>query len=61
MTATTPALDALLQVRVDKLAAARTRIGVLFTIALALALYLFLGFFSSVRVRSRGWRGACAR
>ncbi len=50
MTATTPALDALLQVRVDKLAAARTRIGVLFTIALALALYLFLGFFSSVRV-----------
>ena len=49
MAATTPALDELLQVRVDKLTAARDRIGLLFALAMALALYLFLGFFSSVR------------
>ena len=49
MAATTPALDELLQVRVDKLTAARDRIGILFALAMALALYLFLGFFSSVR------------
>ena len=49
MAATTPALDELLQVRVDKLAAARDRIGIMFALAMALALYLFLGFFSSVR------------
>ena len=49
MSATSPALDALLKVRVDKLAAARTKIGIMFALAMALALYLFLGFFSSVR------------
>ena len=33
----------------DKLAAARTKLGFVFAVSLALALYLFLGFFVSVR------------
>ena len=45
----TPRLDALLKVRIDKLAAARTKLGAIFAVMLALALYLFLGFFTSVR------------
>jgi methyl-accepting chemotaxis protein len=49
MAATTPALDELLQVRVDKLTAARNRIGLFFALAMALALYLFVGFYASVR------------
>jgi methyl-accepting chemotaxis protein len=48
-TATTPQLDGLLKVRVDKLAAARTKLAVILAAALMLALYLFLGFFTSMR------------
>ncbi len=48
-TAATPQLDGLLKVRVDKLAAARTKLAVIFAAALVLALYLFLGFFTSMR------------
>jgi methyl-accepting chemotaxis protein len=44
-----PELDRLLETRVDKLTAARTRIGVIVGIFLVLALYLFAGFFVSVR------------
>ena len=45
----TPRLDALLKVRIDKLTAARTKLGAIFAVMLVLALYLFLGFFTSVR------------
>jgi methyl-accepting chemotaxis protein len=48
-TAATPRLDGLLKVRVDKLSAARTKLAVIFAAALLLALYLFLGFFTSMR------------
>jgi len=44
-----PALDALLKVRVDRLTASRTRLVLLFVVALVAALYLFLGFYASVR------------
>jgi methyl-accepting chemotaxis protein len=46
---TTPVLDELLKVRVDKLSSARTRLAVVFGLALLAALYLFAGFFVSVR------------
>ena len=44
-----PQLDALLAARVDELSAARTRIGVVTGVFVVLALYLFAGFFVSVR------------
>jgi len=44
-----PELDRLLETRVDGLSAARTRIGVIVGVFLVLALYLFAGFFVSVR------------
>jgi methyl-accepting chemotaxis protein len=47
---TTPVLDQLLKARVDRLTAARTRLAVVFGLALLVALYLFAGFFLSVRV-----------
>ncbi len=46
---TTPVLDQLLKVRVDKLSSARTKLAVVFALALLVALYLFVGFFVSVR------------
>src|SRR4051794_35304060 len=46
---TTPVLDELLKVRVDKLSAARTKLAVVFAAMLLIALYLFAGFFVSVR------------
>src|SRR4051812_3389664 len=45
---TTPVLDELLKVRVNKLSAARTKLAVVFALALLAALYLFVGFFVSV-------------
>jgi methyl-accepting chemotaxis protein len=48
-TSATPRLDGLLKVRVDRLAAERTKLAVIFAAALMLALYLFLGFFTSMR------------
>jgi methyl-accepting chemotaxis protein len=46
----TPVLDQLLKARVDKLSAARTRLALVFALALLAALYLFAGFFVSVRI-----------
>ncbi len=46
---TTPVLDQLLKVRVDKLSRARTKLAIEVSIAVLLALYLFVGFFLSVR------------
>jgi methyl-accepting chemotaxis protein len=47
--ATTPVLDQLLEARVDKLSRARVELAVVIAFALLVALYLFVGFFVSVR------------
>ena len=56
--AAAPRLDALLVARMDKFAAARTKVAVIVVFGAVVAVFLFLGFFVSTRRTVAGHLGA---